>query len=449
MVNRKNRVVFAAGCLAVIFASCNAYLDVKPKDRYLETHVFADSAAMELARKGIYEQLAADALYGGVLTMGAVDVMGQRYRCEEGHVMHGFGQYAYSDAHVVATFSQTWKTAYNTLLNINSFITGVKHSTGVLTDETKRQYLGEAYGLRAYLHFDLLRLFGPVYRESPDGISIPYHVVPSAQVQPLLSAKEVGARVLADLDSAYGYLSVNSIASWETPGQLADRFNYFAALATYARVCLYLGDKGGAAYFANRAIEESKGMFNWATDGLFTTEVILRIPVADLVMQYDRYFRPAQSPSLLLAPSAAVLAETYGGNIQDLRYRMNWSYYPRDGLRVDAFVKYAPPASFVPLIRISELYFILAECADSDEQGMAYLQVVAGHREEALAANTPVEEALPRVYRREFWGEGQLFYFYKRRFQRILPNGNDVNGVVEMDAGDYQVPLPKEELIYR
>lgn len=101
---------------AMMLVSCNGYLDVKPKDRYLQTTVYADAATTELIRKGIYTLLASDALYGGTLTMGAVDIMGQYYFYNQEHALKGFAQYDYTDPTVQATFSQTWKHAYNTLL---------------------------------------------------------------------------------------------------------------------------------------------------------------------------------------------------------------------------------------------------------------------------------------------------------------------------------------------
>lgn len=431
---------------ALMLTSCNAYLDVEPKDRYLETSVFTDSTTTELARQGIYTQLATDALYGGTLTLGALDVMAQYYRYDEGHVMQGFGRYSYSDTYVTRTFTQAWETAYNTLLNINSFIVGVKNAQGIFSEASRQCYLGEAYGLRAYLHFDLLRLFGPVYREAPEGTAIPYYTAPSAKVQPLLTAREVGRRVLADLDSAYQCFSAPSVVTLEQP---VDRFNRLAVLATYARVYLYLGDTEQAAVFANNALEESQEGVGWDTDRLFSDEVILRLPVVDMVRQYNRYFNPELPLTSLLSPPIAVLAETYGGNTQDLRYQQHWSYFPKEGMRINAFVKYATPASFVPLIRLSELYFIQAECATDQIRGTAYLQEVAEHRGEELMPDVAVADALPGAYRREFWGEGQLFYFYKRVFQRMIPDGNAESQGVSMDARDYQVPLPAEEGRYR
>ena len=53
------------------------------------------------------------------------------------------------------------------------------------------------------LHFDLLRLFGPVYSDqTANQKSIPYQKSSAKEIQPLLPASEVLANVIADLEEA-------------------------------------------------------------------------------------------------------------------------------------------------------------------------------------------------------------------------------------------------------
>ena len=423
--------------ITVVFASCNGFLEVGPKDRYLQETVFADTAATELARKGIYTQLASDALYGGTLTMGALDMMAQYYAYDANHNMVGFALYDYADARVATTFAQTWETAYNTILNINSFIAGLKSSKSDQSAGARHRYLGEAYGLRAYLHFDLLRLFGPVYREYPDSTAIPYTVAPTNLAQPLLSAKETALRVLADLDSAGQQLS--AAGEGLAPGEAlpTNRFGYRALLATKARVSWYVGDREQASVFAQQALDAG------------TDDLIFSLPVPTMAQQYERYFSPTVDSYLRLSPPIDVLAEIYGRNSNDTRFRSNWAYYPHESERIAIFSKYAPPVSAVPLARAAELYYILAAGATNKEQAESYLRQVGRQRGEEELPGSTIAEKIALAYRREFWGEGQLFYFYKRNFQQQLPDASGLMATVVLNADDYQVPLPKEELIYR
>src|SRR5690606_17140979 len=152
---------------------------------------------------------------------------------------------------------------------------------------------------------------------------------------------------------------------------------------------------------------------------------------------------------LRLSPPIDVLAEIYGRNSNDTRYRSNWAYYPHESERIAIFMKYAPPVSAVPLVRAAELYYILAAGAANDEQAENYLQQGGRQRGEEELPGSTAAEKIALAYRREFWGEGQLFYFYKRDFQRQLPDANGLTTTGMLDADDYQVPLPEEELIYR
>ena len=64
---------------------------------------------------------------------------------------------------------------------------------------------------------------------------------------------------------------------------------------------------------------------------------------------------------------------------------------------------------------------------------------------------TPTQESLQdeitNEFRREFLGEGQMFFFYKRHNMFKIPSGKDVNGTgtIDMLASYYVVPLPDSE----
>ncbi len=51
----------------------------------------------------------------------------------------------------------------------------IDESEGVLQEQEYRVLKGEMLAVRAFLHFDMLRLFGPVYKLHPEAESIPYN----------------------------------------------------------------------------------------------------------------------------------------------------------------------------------------------------------------------------------------------------------------------------------
>jgi hypothetical protein len=52
-------------------------------------------------------------------------------------------------------------------------------------------------------------------------------------------------------------------------------------------------------------------------------------------------------------------------------------------------------------------------------------------------------------FRKEMLGEGQLFFFYKRRALQNVPNGALATGNVNVSLNSYVVPLPDSETSQR
>ena len=105
---------------------------------------------------------------------------------------------------------------------------------------------------------------------------------------------------------------------------------------------------------------------------------------------------------------------------------------------------------FQPLIRKTEMYYIIAECeADKTEQ-LRVLNIVRFNRGLIdLASTVTVNTELQKEYQKEFFGEGQLFYYYKRMGTTSIPNGSAASGNISMNATKYVVPLPLSETITR
>ena len=124
------------------------------------------------------------------------------------------------------------------------------------------------------LHFDMLRLFGPVYSLNPDGTSIPYYADETLTPEALLPASQVVYKVLQDLMAARSALlndpvitegTLMSSAGTTVPILLryrALRLNYYAVSALLARVNLYAGQKQDALTYAVEVIRASNnGIF--------------------------------------------------------------------------------------------------------------------------------------------------------------------------------------------
>ena len=74
---------------------------------------------------------------------------------------------------------------------MNTLLKNADEKKNLFTGDQYNWITGEAYALRAMLHFDLLRLFGPVYKTNKEGRAIPYNKEFVLSGTDLLSASKV------------------------------------------------------------------------------------------------------------------------------------------------------------------------------------------------------------------------------------------------------------------
>jgi len=332
----------------------------------------------------------------------------------------------------------------------------------VLTEEKARQLRGELLGMRAFLHFDLLRLFGPadVHVESP---VIPYYTEAQGEAAVLLSAQEILNQVLADFLQAEELLSADPVVNQGivSSGDFYSahrnlRLNLYAIRGLLARAYLYQGDQQKAHDYALSVLDGGEKWFPWLPytdilaaanpDRIFSPEVIFGVYNLDMYTNYQNYFSPDLIDNALLAAHPTRLANIFENNENDYRYTTTWLNSAK-GFRT--FFKYADvlsdkPWRFIqPLLRKTELYYILAETETDPIAALAYLNTARNHRGLAeLPAGADLAAEITKEYQKEFWGEGQIFYYYKRLNMTRIPSG--INGISTV-APVYQVPLPLSE----
>lgn len=147
----------------------------------------------------------------------------------------------------------------------------------ILDISEKEMLLGEAYTLRAFIQFDLLRLFGHQFIKNPTVLAIPYVRTPYIEAQPILAANVVIDNIVADLNVAVKYLEkdpirtkgpnrINTSSEFESLDFYSNRhrrLNYYAAKTLQARVLLYAGKKDAAFTVSKSILEEQESFFPW------------------------------------------------------------------------------------------------------------------------------------------------------------------------------------------
>ena len=174
--------------LAVGITSCSGWLDVKPK-KTVEEELFSREIGFKEALTGAYIKMTSTSLYTRELSYGFIDILGQRYKNGKSGTQsfqNGL-YYTFPSSLTESTTNAIWEKTYNIIADLNNLLYWVDKSKQVLSTPGYYEIIkGEALGLRAFLHFDLLRMFGPVYKEHPGANSICYRTVFSRESAELL-----------------------------------------------------------------------------------------------------------------------------------------------------------------------------------------------------------------------------------------------------------------------
>jgi hypothetical protein len=120
--------------------------------------------------------------------------------------------------------------------------------------------------------------------------------------------------------------------------------------------------------------------------------------------------------------------------------------------KFDQTGQHFPMRETMPLIRLPEMYYILSETAETLAEATQWLNAVRLSRgllslpvfanEEERRRNIGIE------YRKEFYGEGQLWFYYKRINACINEFFNLSNVIDELRSEHYIFNVPDDEYIF-
>ncbi len=454
---------------ALAVTGCKKYLKVQPEGSYTEDQVFSNEHAIQQALNGLYLSLADNNLYGAALSSTTIELMGQRYNTQNTTTQNYylFSGYQYTQTPVQTAFDALWKKAYNTILSTNLFLAKIDNAvnSNLIPADKVDELKGEAYGLRAMLHFDLLRLFGPIYSTASDKPAIPYLSAPNGTTPPMLTAKQVMDNVIADLTTAAGLLAKDPVVNAGVvvntdfySGYRNQRMNYYAVKGLLARAYLWAGRKTEAHDAALAVLNEGEKWFPWLNfaaivsnsnpDRVFSPELLFSVYKFDMYTNYATYFAPELADPSILSAQINRLPESFENNENDYRYTTTWLITSKSYRTFYKFADLADktkPWRFLqPVLRKSEMYYILAETETDITKARGYLNTVRKNRglpDLATTVTTLAPEIL-KEYKKEFWGEGQLFFYYKRNNTATVPSGTSRTANVRPA---YVVPLPLSE----
>ena len=476
------RKIYILIAMTLMSVSCAKWLDIKPYDKISQDELVSTESGFIKHLNGIYIELNSDMLYGGALGAEMIEIMGGAYLIGTDNSVWGnykdLADYKYGTDYWRARMNETWNKAYSLILNCNLLLESLEDPTVNFTGDNYKIIKGEALALRAMLHFDMLRLFGPVYSRYPDQKAIPYYKSYSVTPNDLLTASEVAELITHDLLEARILLANDPVRTegtrMEGPGENGSAFmyyrslrlNYYAVSALLARSSLYFGDKKQARYYAAEVISASdSGIFPFVDkslvtgspddpDRIFSSEVIFALSHSQRNSLFKDYYDPSRIPNCVFRMDNDVMSNLIygggavtGGSQDDYRYRVNWVatganryFYKYSDMKDVGSIK----NTMIPMMRLGEMYLIAAECVSDDlSAGLGYVNTLRAARGVSNLSGL-AQDTLQYEYIRELYGEGQLFFMYKRMFTRILFSTKESGNPQPSDA-IFTVPLPDSE----
>ncbi len=450
-------------CLCTIFfSSCSNWLNVDPKTTVKEEEVFSRELGFKEALTGVYIKMASTGLYGRDMTYGFIDILGRRYTPGSDDYLY----YVYPSDKNENRVGSIWGEMYNIIANLNNILYYCDKNRHVFTTENYYEIIkGEALGLRAFLHFDLLRMYGPIYSEHPTLKRIAYRTEFNKDVQAMDPSSAVVDSVIADLKRAEALLADTDPLYFDFPtttleesNMAGDRFlvyrhkrmNLYAVKAMLARVYLYAGDKTEAGNYAKQVINsEQFELLNKDNDVLRSKEIIFSIYIDDFDQQVAKWMTTT-SYTVNEEHLKLIFDVTHDG-MNDFRLKEGVSFESTNSgmrmLKYNQDNKWPSTENTIVLIRLAEMYYILAECAATAEEAAGYLDVVRGVRGIDPVSDRSELNRLNEIekeYRKEFYGEGQLFFFYKRHAYKSFLDQPMTN----MTEDNYMFSWPDNEVLF-
>lgn len=465
---KKNLYIIFTVLFFLSLGACEKWLNVLPKSTIAEEDLFSRERGFKEALTGIYLDMGSVSLYGERLSYDYLDkTLAQLYN-----------PYATSKNYEFLSTNTInegiWSSMYTLIANINNFLSWTEKKPEVIkTPDMLDLVKGEAIGLRSYLYFDLLRLWGPIFSESNTASpTLPYRSVFSRKAIDPIPGNAFMDSIIVDLEKAEKLLEKDPMhISYEDPSYESynnffafrmKRMNKYAVKALLARVYLYKGDKVKALRYAKEVIyaRDSKGKYYFSlvtensSDPILSSELIFSLNVFELYKRIEVAFSFPRGTYVVNSKERINrIFNTVVDGHNDFRVAEGKGFLFSSNGAVSR--KYHQEGVFssvvkntIPLIRLSEMYLIVSECSTDYGESARWLSELRTARGTfALSAFKSESEKMDKIeieYRKEFYAEGQYWYFLKRNFKKTFLTYPFQDR--EMTESNYRFAIPNSEV---
>ncbi|HWC53160.1 MAG TPA: RagB/SusD family nutrient uptake outer membrane protein [Chitinophagaceae bacterium] len=245
--------------VATVTTSCKkSFYDLVPYDGSPANGNIASDADLNVLANGMYAGLRSVNLYGRTLPVKG-DLAADNVYLKNGNSGRYLPFRDFNETTADASAGGVWNAAYSSIKDANLIINCTLPSSPVV-DELK----GEAYAVRALMHFELVRNFATPFTVDQNAAGIPIVTAYNQSALPARNTvKEVYDQIIADLNQAYSLISLNqgqsiTINTTSFVREMNSEFiSKYAAKGLLAKVYMTMGDWNNAKAAAMDVITNS------------------------------------------------------------------------------------------------------------------------------------------------------------------------------------------------
>lgn len=449
--NRQNIITLLLFIATIGLSSCNEWLTVRPENEVEKERLFSSEEGFYQALNGIYGRLYLQYNLTSSFIIDDVEAMVSLWEYNRNTTGDLLSRHNYRAKQVDNRMGHIGRALYGYILSANDILKSIEKDNLKISSASKDLIRGEALGLRAFFHFDIIRIWGPVPSTgSKTKHYLPYATETTHKRHKSISYNEYMKCLIEDLDQAEKLLKETDPITKHFSGSFnkaypeeagVERYehlwrthhmNYYAVLALKARVALWMQQKELAYKYAKMVIgaksqdtqaiqfELAKGQDvkpniknTDKNDNVLSREHIFAKPLDD-PLNWEAYWSANLGVNTL--KQQAVLIKRIFTEPSDFRTEL---------VDIEKGRKYATSRKYrsthgaaFPLIRLSEMYLIAIESAPTlDEANEYYKKYCATERTTYQPMTQDSRKnIILNEYIKEFFAEGNIFFTHKRMF---------------------------------
>lgn len=488
----KTKIFITIAAIAMSVVSCDSFLEEHPKTFLSPDTYFTTEEQMTAAVDGLYSFL--DDIFNGDIEVGSqrfvfLEYMtGYCYRARSASSIYLQQANSLTVTEENTQLEDIWSSAYHAIENCNVAIDGIESSTADVTEATKNDLLGQAYFLRAFYYFNLVRLWGPV----------PVRTTPTKDLSntaiELSDEQTVYDQIVSDLKNAETLMTNSSWTS--SDGHVAKAAVKSLLAKVYITMAGYPLNLGKEYY--DLAYDEAADVVNNAGISLYSDYATMREDKFacgnETILTIEREADKASSPvhsDILPYPAISSISQNsdFGGALaptvafynsyadEDLRKAdfgyMTKTYNSIDGtgevtvdvpyiykfFDVDAAVNAGKSSMSYPIIRYADVLLLMAEAKAMSDGGTttdtdainAYWQV----RDRALPSTTtevkPTSLSFDTIYKERIWElcfETQTWFDMIRTRKALNTTTGEVVDLIGYQTPGHSAAFEEDDLLF-